>query len=196
LTEIAAALGLFFTVQAQGGTLLGMLSLVIFFSVIDPMIRALLPTSFFPAPRGAQATSALRRGWAAKLAARLGLGASRTVEADAARLRQGVRLAMLSHGLRDGSQTLGCVLLHQSSSGEVSLAWRKRGKGATDQAINLQGPVAVRRERQQQNAAQARMGFTAAVDLGTDSYWLRPHGAALLQLFLGNGASVASDVSM
>jgi hypothetical protein len=103
---------------------------------------------------------------------------------------------MVSYGLRDGSQTLGYVLLHQSSNGEVWLAWRKRGKGGTGQPITLQGPVAARRERQQQNAAQARMGFTAAVDLGTESYWLRPHDAALLQLLLGNGASVTSEVSM
>ncbi|MFD8074280.1 hypothetical protein ACFV3E_16730 [Streptomyces sp. NPDC059718] len=88
------------------------------------------------------------------------------------------------------------MLLHQSSNGEVWVAWRKRGKSGTDQPIILQEPVAARRERQQQNAAQARMGFTAAVDLGTESYWLRPHDTALLQFLIGNGASVTSEVSM
>ncbi|MEV8563533.1 hypothetical protein AB0478_45615 [Streptomyces sp. NPDC051917] len=196
LVSIAIALGLLFTGQALGGIPLGLLGLVVFFFVLDPLIRSLLPASFFPAPRGAQATSALYRGWAAKLTARLGRGASRTVEADAARFRRGVRLSMLSYGLRDGSQTLGHLLLHQSSNGEVQLAWRNRGKGGTDQPISLQDPVVARQERPQKNAAQARMGYTAAVDLGTDSYWLRPHDAALLQFLLGNGASVTADVSM
>ncbi|PKT70265.1 hypothetical protein CW362_25145 [Streptomyces populi] len=196
LTTIAIGLGLFFSGQALGGMPLGLLGLVIFFFVLEPLIRALLPASFLPAPQGAQATCALYRGWAAELTARLGLGASRTVEADAARLRRGTRLSMLSYGLRDGSQTLGHVLLRQSSNGEISLAWRKRGKSGTDQPISLQGPVAAMRERRQQNAAQARTGFTVAVDLGTGSYWLRHHDAALLQLLLGDGTSVTSAVSI
>ncbi|MET7981348.1 hypothetical protein [Streptomyces sp. NPDC005281] len=195
LLTIAISLGLFFTGQALGGMPLGLLGLVIFFFVLEPLLRALLPASFLPAPQGTQATSALNRGWVGKLVTRLGLRASRTVEADAERLRRGARLSMLSHGVRDGSQTLGYVLLHQSPEGEVRLAWRKRGKGGIDQPINLQGPVAVRHERQQQNAVQARMGFTAAVDLGNEPYWLRPHDAALLQFLLGNGASVAPKVS-
>ncbi|MFD5521550.1 hypothetical protein [Streptomyces sp. NPDC127066] len=196
LILFAVGFGLFFGGLTLGGAPLGLLGFVIFFFVLQPLIWALLPVSFLMAPKGAQATCALYRGWAAKLTVRLGLGASRTVEADAARLRQGVRLSMLSLGLRDGSQTLGHVLLHQSSDGEVRLAWRKRGKGGTDQPINLQGPVAARRERQQQNGTQARMGYTVAVDLGTESYWLRPHDAALLELLLGNGASVTTDVSI
>ncbi|MFE5137714.1 hypothetical protein ACFRDV_08545 [Streptomyces fagopyri] len=196
MITIAIGLGLLFTGLESGGMPLGLLYLLIFFIVLDPLVRALLPASFLPAPRGAQATCASYRGWAGKLVNRFGLKASRTVEADAERLRRGARLGMLSYGVRDGSQTLGHVLLHQSPEGEVGLAWRKRGKGGTDQPIDLQVPVAVRHERRQQNAAQARMGFTAAVDLGAEIYWLRPHDAALLQLLLGDGASVAPEASI
>ncbi|MEU4151607.1 hypothetical protein [Streptomyces sp. NPDC026659] len=193
---MAIALGLFFAGLAEGGMMLGLLGLVFFFFVLDPLVRALLPPSFFPAPRGAQATCALYRGWGAKLALRLGMGPSRTVQADAVRLRTGVRLSMFAYGLRDGSQTLGNLLLDQAADGTVRLAWRRRGKGAVDEPISLEWPPAVHPERQQQNAAQARMKFTAAVDLDNASYWLRPHDAALLQLVLGNGASVAPHVSI
>ncbi|MFD8808885.1 hypothetical protein [Streptomyces sp. NPDC059597] len=188
---MATALGLFFAGMAEGGMMLGLLGLLFFFFVLDPLVRALLPPSFFPAPRGAQATCALYRGWGAKLAIGLGMGPSRTVQADAARLRRGVRLSMYAYGLREGSQTLGHLLVDQAPDGTVRLAWRKRGKGTVDQPIQLRSTVVVRPEREQQNAAQARMKFTAAVDLGDASYWLRPHDAALLQLVLANGAPVA-----
>lgn len=188
---MAIALGLFFAGMAEGGMMLGLLGMVFSLFVLVPLVQALFPPSFFPAPRGAQATCALYRGWAAKVALRLGTGPSRTVQADAVRLRTGVRLSMLTYGLRDGSQTLGHLLLDQSGDGTVRLAWRGRKKGAADEPINVQWPVVVRPERQQQNAVQARMGYTAAVDLGDASYWLRPHDAALLQLVLANGAPVA-----
>ncbi|MBJ7904831.1 hypothetical protein ACWDO7_20610 [Streptomyces sp. NPDC003656] len=188
---MAITLGLFFGGLAEGGMMLGLLGMVFAFFVLVPLVQALFPPSFFPAPRGAQATCALYRGWGAKLAIRLGRGPSRTVRADAERLRRGVRLSMLAYGMRDGSQTLGYLLLDQSADGAVRVAWRKRGKGAVDQPVQLRSAVVVRPEREQQNGVQARMGYTAAVDLGEASYWLRPHDAALLQLVLANSAPVA-----
>ncbi|MEW2130646.1 hypothetical protein [Streptomyces sp. NPDC005435] len=189
-------LGFFYTALLMGRTALGLLGMLVFYFVLHPVIRALLPASFLPAPRGAQATSALYRGWAAKPMAGLGLGASRTVEADAARLRRGVRLSILSYGLRDGSQVLGHLLLRQSPHGGVELAWRDRAKGATDQPIHFHGPLDLPYERHQQNVTQARLGYTAAVDLATDSYWVRPHDAALLQLVLGNSTPASYGAFM
>ncbi|MEY9963572.1 hypothetical protein ABIA33_001605 [Streptacidiphilus sp. MAP12-16] len=192
LISIVLGLGLVFTGLAVGGPALAVLGFVLWF-LLEQLIKALLPTPFHPGVEGAQTTSAVYRGWAARVLARTGLARTRTVEADAAHLAAGVRLCMLSFGLRDGSQTLGHLLLQRSPEGGTMLAWRARGKGKTPQPVDA-SQARIQRGREQQNPGQARMGFTVSMQLGTDSYWLRSHDAELLDLVLGREADAASPV--
>ncbi len=192
LVSIAFALALVFGGYALGGPLLALPGFALWF-VLEQLVKALLPAPFQPGVEGAQPTSSLYRGWAAGLVASAGLAGSRTPQADAARLKAGVRLCLLSFGLRDGSQTTGHLLLQPSPANGVTLAWRGRGAGQRIQPINP--PLAVFPEgRQQQNTVQARLGFTVPLQLGPDSYWLRRHDAELLKLVLRTGTGTEPEI--
>jgi hypothetical protein len=189
---ISLALGLALTLTglALGGPALAAAGFVLWL-LLDQLIRALLPVSIFPrAIEGALATSAAYRGWAAKLVGGLGFAKARTVQADVARLRKGVPLRTLSYGVRDGSQTLGYLLLQPSSDGQVTLGWRGRGKGQRVQPIGA-GKVVIYQRRKQPNGIQARAGFVVSIGLGGDSYWLRTHDAEILRQLFQTEAAVA-----
>lgn len=192
---VSIALGLALTLGglALGGPAMAAAGFVLWL-LLEQLIRAMLPVSIYPAVAGTQATSAVYRGWAAKLAGRLGFARSRTVQADAARLRDGVPLHMLSFGTREGSQTLGYLLLQQSSDGQVTFAWRARGKAQQVQPIDA-GVVTTYPGRKQQNAVQVRAGFLVSIGLGEDSYWLRNHDAALLRVLFRDETEVARPVA-
>ncbi len=192
---VSIALGLALTLGglALGGPLLAVAGFVLWL-LLEQLIRAMLPVSIYPSVADSQPTSSVYRGWAAKLAGGLGFAKARTVQADAARFRNGVRLRMLSSGIRDGSQTLGYLLLQQSSNGQIALAWRGRGRGQHVQPIDARA-VTVHQERKQRNGVQARAGFVVSVELGGDSYWLRTHDAALLRLLFGDAVEVARPVA-
>jgi hypothetical protein len=193
---ISTALGLALTLTglALGGPALAAAGFVLWL-LLDQLIRAMLPVSIFPrAIEGALATSAVYRGWAAKLVGGLGFAKARTVEADVARLRKGVRLRTLSYGIRDGSQVLGFLLLQPSSDGQVTLGWRGRGEGQQVQPIDA-GKVTVYQGRRQPNAVQARAGFIVSIGLGGDSYWLRTHDAELLRQLFSTATEVARPVA-
>jgi hypothetical protein len=183
IVSLVLALVLVFTGLALGGPLLALLGFLLWF-VLEALIKALLPHSFHPGIEGAQTTSAVYRGWAAKLVAGTALGKGRTVEGDAARLAAGVRLCMLSFGVRDGSQTLGYLLLQRTPDGATAVAWRGRGKGQVIRPI-VPATVTFHPGREQQNASQARLGYRTAVQFGEDTYWLRGHDAELVRLVLG-----------
>jgi hypothetical protein len=191
--SLAVGLTLVFVGLTQGplGGLVGMF--VWFF--LENLIRALLPASFLPSAPGTQATSAMYRGWGARVVAALGLYRSRGAAGDAARLAAGVRLGLVSYGNRDGSQTMGHLVLQGQPDGTAAVAWRNRGKQFSEQPI--EGPLAltVRQGREQQNSTQARMGFTVSVELGGSSYWVRPSDAELLGLVLPVQAAPTAQVS-
>ncbi|MFC1413706.1 hypothetical protein ACEZCY_31600 [Streptacidiphilus sp. N1-12] len=170
------------------GALLG---LVLWFFV-ENLVKALLPVSYLSSAPGAQATSAMYRGWAPRLFASLGLYRSRNAAGDAARLAAGVRLGVLTFGNHDGSQTLGYLVLRRQQDGQTGAAWRRRGKQFSDRPIK--GPLvpAVRPGREQQNSMQARMGFTVSVELGGSSYWVRSSDAELLGLVFPAASAPAS----
>ncbi|GAA4878047.1 hypothetical protein [Kitasatospora terrestris] len=182
IASTALALALVFTGLALGGPGLALLGFVLWF-LVEAVIKALLPHSFHPGVEGAQPTSAVYRGWAAKLVAGTALGRTRTVEGDAARLAAGTRLCTLSFGVRDGSQTLGNLLLQRTPDGTTALAWRGRGKDVGIHPIVPPTPV-LHAGRNQQNATQARLGYRTALQFGQDTYWLRDHDAALLKAVL------------
>ncbi|BFV59993.1 hypothetical protein KCMC57_up50970 [Kitasatospora sp. CMC57] len=190
VVSIALALGLVFTGFALGGPLVALLAFGLWF-LIEALFKALLPASFLPGVEGAELTSAAYRGWAPKLVGGLGLAKARTPEADAARLAAGVRLCTVTFGLRNGSQLLGHLLLQRAPEGEALIAWRGRGKGQAVQPIAA-AEMVVRSGQQQQNAVQARMGYTVSVQFGPDSYWLRPHDAELLKLVRGHETAPAA----
>lgn len=182
IASIALGLALVFTGYALGGPVVGLLGLVLWF-LLETLVKSLLPHSFLPGVEDAHATSAVYRGWASELVAGTALGRARTVEADAARLAAGVRLCTTTFAVRDGSQILGHLLLQRTPDGTASLAWRGRGKDQQVRPISPATPV-LRPGREQQNPAQARMGYRTAVQFGPDVYWLRDHDAELLKLVL------------
>ncbi|GAA4985384.1 hypothetical protein [Kitasatospora paranensis] len=182
LVSLVLALVLVLTGLALGGPLLAFLGFVLWF-LLEALIKALLPPSFHPGIEGAQTTSAVYRGWAARLVAGTALGKGRTVAGDAARLAAGVRLCLLSFGVRDGSQTLGYLLLQRTPDGATAVAWRGRGKGQVIRPI-VPATATFLPGREQQNASQARLGYRTPVQFGEDTYWLRDHDAELAQLVL------------
>ncbi|MFG2821577.1 hypothetical protein ACGFX4_19365 [Kitasatospora sp. NPDC048365] len=193
IASIALALALVFTGLALGGPGLGLLGFVLWF-LLEALIKALLPQSFHPGVEGAQPTSAVYRGWAAKLVAGTALGRTRTAEGDAARLAAGTRLCMLSFGVRNGSQTLGYLLLQRTPDGTTALAWRGRGKDTGIHPIVPPTPT-FHAGQNQQNATQARLGYRTALRFGPDTYWLRDHDAALLKTVLTPSAEATTSTT-
>ncbi|GJF32116.1 hypothetical protein KNE206_48160 [Kitasatospora sp. NE20-6] len=191
--SIALALVLVFTGLAVGGPLLGLAGFVVWY-LLEALVKALLPTSFQPGVEGAQATSAVYRGWAAKLVAATGLAGARTPEADAARVASGIRLCMPAFGTRGGSQTLGYLLLQRTPDGGTAVAWRGRGKGQQIQPL-ADGTAAFPQGLVQQNATQARIGYSHPVELDGGTYWLFGHNAALLKLLVGHQGEPAAPVA-
>ncbi|MGW4697190.1 hypothetical protein ACWEO1_32950 [Kitasatospora cineracea] len=190
IVSLAVALTLVFAGAAIGGPALGLLGLVVWY-VLESLVKALLPVAYQPGVAGAQSTSAVYRGWAAKLVAGTALARARTPQGDADRLAAGVRLCMVTYGVRDGSQSLGYLLLERTPDGGTAVAWHGRGKNAGTRPITPAVP-AFRPGREQQNAAQARLGYTSSVQFGQDTYWLQPHNTELLQLALApQGAAAA-----
>ncbi|MFF4341477.1 hypothetical protein ACFY00_16265 [Kitasatospora sp. NPDC001540] len=189
VVSLVLALVLVFTGAAIGGPALALLGLVLWY-VLESLVKALLPPAFLPGVEDAQATSAVYRGWAAKLVAGTAPARTRTPAGDAARLAAGVPLCMLSFGVHDGSQTMGHLLLRRTPDGGTALAWRGRGKNAGTRPIDPPVPT-FRPGREQLNPTQARLGYTSSVQFGGDTYWLRGHDAELLQLLLAPKTSGA-----
>ncbi len=185
------AIALVFTGLNLWGPLGALLAMIVWY-FLEQAIKALLPVSFLSSVPGTQATSAMYRDWASRLVASLGMYPSRTPAGDLARLGSGIRLGMLSHANRDGSQVLGFLVLARTGETTTSVAWRRRGKQYTEQPIDSSHGVTVHQSREQQNPVQARFGFTTSVGLGGDTYWVRPQDAELLALVLRPAEAAAA----